>query len=167
MGQIAALHPALVITTEARYLEVPEARPLAGVPIGQGGAWQDGLAATFGFLKRHARHVIFLSDVPTLERSAPGCVSQHESDVQRCTTPRRAAVRLASVKTEEFALARREHVDSVDPTSWFCTPVTCPVIVADFILYRDFAHMTPPWSRFIAPVLADSILPVMQGKEGP
>jgi SGNH domain-containing protein len=167
MGQIAALHPALVITTEARYLEVPEARPLAGVPTGQGGAWQDGLAATFGFLKRHARHVIFLSDVPTLERSAPVCVSRHVSDVQPCTTPRSAAVRLASVKTEELALARREHVDSVDPTSWFCTPVTCPVIVANFILYRDFAHMTPPWSRFIAPVLADSILPVMRGKEHP
>jgi len=126
-AQIAALHPALVITTEARYLEVPEARPLAGVPTGRGGAWEDGVAAIFSFLKHHARHVVFLSDVPTLERSAPGCVAGHMSDVRPCTTGRSAAVRLPSVKAEELELARRNGVAVADPTSWFCTPTTCPV----------------------------------------
>ena len=167
MAQIAALHPAAVVMSEARYIEVPEARPLAGVPAGHGSVWLDGLAAIFEFLKHHARRVIFLSDVPTLTESAPACIAAHMSNVRRCTVRRSAAVRLPAAKAEELELARREHVSSIDPTSWFCTPTVCPVIVNNIILYRDFAHMVPPWSRFIAPVLADSLLPIMRGEEAP
>jgi hypothetical protein len=163
MAQIAALHPALVIVSEARYLEVPEARPLGGVPTGHGSPWLDGLAAIFGFLNRSAAHVVFISDVPTPEQYPPGCVSRHTSDVRRCDTKLSAAIRLPGVKRDELALAGRAHVDAVDPTSWFCAPAACPVIVGNLFVYRNIAHMEPVWSRFIAPVLADAIAPIMQG----
>jgi hypothetical protein len=163
MAQIAALHPALVIATEARYLEEPEARPLAGVPSGHGSAWLNGLAATFSFLDRSAAHVAFLSDVPTPQQYPPGCVSRHLSDVWRCNTRLGAAIRLADVKREELELAAREHVDAVDPTSWFCTTTTCPAVVGNLLVYRNIAHMEPAWARFIAPVLADAIVPIIQG----
>jgi hypothetical protein len=157
MAQIAALHPALVIVTEARYLEEPEARPLPGVPGGQGSPWLNGLAAIFSFLHRSAGQVVFISDVPTPTQSAPECVATHSSDVRRCDTKLGVAIRLPSVKREELALAAREHVHAVDPTSWFCTSTTCPVIVGNLLLYRNIAHMEPDWSRFIAPVLGSSI----------
>jgi hypothetical protein len=163
MAQIAALHPALVIVSEARYIEVPEARPLAGVPTGHGGPWLDGLAAIFGFLNRSANHVVFISDVPTPRQYPPGCVSRHASDVRACNTKLSAAIQLPDVKAEELDLAGREHVDAVDPTSWFCTATTCPDIVGNRFVYRNIAHMEPVWSRFIAPVLADAIVPIMQG----
>ena len=163
MAQIAALHPALVIATEARYLEVPEARPLAGVPTGQGSPWLNGLAAIFRFLDRAAAHVVFISDVPTPRQYPPGCVGRHMSDVQRCDTKLSAAIRLPDVKADELELAGREHVDAIDPTSWFCTSTTCPAIVGNLLVYRNIAHMEPAWSRFIAPVLADAIVPIMQG----
>jgi hypothetical protein len=147
---------------QARYPEEPEARPLAGVPAGHGGSWLNGLAATFSFLERAAAHVVFLSDVPTPQQYPPGCVSRHPSSVSRCNTSLGAAIRLPDVKREELALAAREHVDAVDPTSWFCTPTTCPAIVANLLVYRNIAHIEPAWSRFIAPVLADAIVPIMQ-----
>jgi hypothetical protein len=131
------------------------------VAAGHGSPWLDGLAATFGFLNRAAAHVVFISDVPTPEQYPPGCVSRHESDVRRCDTKLSAAVRLPEVKRAELALAGREHVDAVDPTSWFCTATTCPVIVGNRFVYRNIAHVEPVWSRFIAPVLADAIVPVM------
>ena len=161
MAQVAGLRPAMVIVSEARYLEVPEARPLAGVPTGHGSAWLDGLAAIFRFLNRSAAHVVFISDVPTPEQYPPGCVSRHVSDVRRCNTKLSAAIRLPAVKAEELALAGREHVDAVDPTSWFCTSTMCPDIVGNLFVYRNIAHMEPAWSRFIAPVLADAIVPIM------
>ena len=161
MAQISALHPALVIVSEARYLEVPEARPLAGVATGHGSPWLNGLAATFRFLNRAAAHVVFISDVPTPRQYPPGCVSRHMADVRRCDTKLSAAIRLPDVKRKELELARREHVGAVDPTSWFCTATTCPVIVGNLFVYRNIAHMEPVWSRFIAPVLADAIVPVM------
>ena len=163
MAQIVALHPALVIVSEARYLEVPEARPLTGVPAGHGSPWLDGLTAIFRFLNRSAAHVVFISDVPTPRQYPPGCVSRHMSSVGRCDTKLSAAIRLPDVKREELDLAGREHVDAVDPTSWFCTATTCPVIVGNLFVYRNIAHMEPVWSRFIAPVLADAILPIMRG----
>ena len=163
MAQIAALHPALVIASDARYLEVPEARPLAGVPTGHGSTWLNGLAAIFGFLDRSAAHVVFISDVPTPQQYPPGCVSRHVSDVGRCNTKLSAAIRLPGVKSAELELAAHEHVDTVDPSSWFCASTTCPAIVGNLLVYRNIAHMEPAWSRFIAPVLADAIVPIMRG----
>ncbi|MGZ4180420.1 MAG: acyltransferase family protein [Solirubrobacteraceae bacterium] len=161
MAQISSLHPALVIVSWARYVEEPEARALPGVPTGYGSVWLNGLAASFSFLRRSAKHVIFVSDTPTLKTWAPSCVAGHLSHVQSCTTKRSTATLLASVKRQELALARSEGIDTIDPTSWFCDPTTCPVIVGNILLYRDNAHMVPAWSRFIAPVLADSIVPTV------
>ena len=160
-SQIASLHPLLVVVTTATYLEYPEARPEPGVPTGYGSTWQNGLAATFGFLHRVAQHVIFISDTPTLGQWAPGCVSRHLSDVRRCTTRRGAAILLPKVRTKEIGLARQKSVSAIDPIPWFCTPTTCPAIVGNILIYRDNAHMTPTWSRFIAPVLADAIAPIV------
>jgi hypothetical protein len=165
MAQIAALRPALVIVSEARYLEVPEARPLAGVPTGHGSPWLNGLAATFAFLDRTAAHSVFISDVPTPERPGPGCVSNHPYDVQVCDTPIGAATRFPGVRSDERELAQLAGVDWIDPTPWFCTPTMCPALVGNLLVYRDVAHMQPVWSRFISPLLADAIVPIMRGAQ--
>jgi peptidoglycan/LPS O-acetylase OafA/YrhL len=160
--QIAAMDPALVVITTSRYLG--GAKPLSGVPTGYGNTWENGMAATFRVLHRSAHRVLFISDGPRLSQSAPDCVSGHLSDVRPCTTPRRVADYYPKARTEDLALARRYHIDSIEPTSWFCTPTRCPVIVGNILLYRDDAHMVPAWSRFIAPVLAHSMLPIMQAR---
>jgi hypothetical protein len=164
MSQIAALHPALVITAWARYVDEPESRPLAGVPQGSRSAWDNGVLASFTFLRRNATHVLFISDTPTLEQWAPDCVSGHLSDVRPCLTSRSASVRYPAIKAQELALAKRAGIPRFDPASLFCTPTVCPVIVGNVIMYRDNAHMTPQWSRFIAPVLADTVVPIVEPK---
>jgi hypothetical protein len=148
----------------ARYLEEPEARPLAGVPTTAGSPWADGVAAIFAFLHRAAQHTLFVSDGPTMAELAPDCVAGHQHDVEACTTSRSAATLLPAVKTQELALAGKAGISAVDPTSWFCTAARCPVIVGNIILYRDQAHMVPAWSDFIAPVLADTLVPIVTGK---
>jgi SGNH domain (fused to AT3 domains) len=160
LKRIAEMHPALVVMAGARY-QSALVRPLPGVPTGHGNTWLNGLAATFVFLRKHAQHVVFISDVPTMKESVPDCVSHHMSDVTACTTERNHAIFLPHVKAAELALARQEHINTIDPTSWFCTPTTCPAIVGNIILYRDNAHVIPQWSRFIAPVLSDALRPIM------
>jgi hypothetical protein len=162
MRQIVALHPALVIATWARYIDEPEARPLAGVPGGYGGTWNNGVMAIFKFLRHNATHVLFISDTPTLEQWAPDCVSGHLSDVRPCMTSRSASVRFPAVRAQELALAKRAGIQSFDPASLFCTPTVCPVIVGNIIMYRDNEHMTPQWSDFIAPVLANTLVPILE-----
>lgn len=160
MAYIKALHPRLVIVAWARWLEVPEARPAPGVPTGNGSPWLDGVAATFTVLRRTARHVIFISDVPTLRSSAPSCLAAHKADIQTCTPSRSDAIRLPVVRTQELALAARDGVTSINPTPWFCTSTQCPLVVGNILVYHDNSHITKQWARFTAPVLARTIVPI-------
>ncbi|MHB1931359.1 MAG: acyltransferase family protein, partial [Acidimicrobiales bacterium] len=164
LAQIRALHPALVVAAWARYLEEPEARPLPGVANTEGSTWADGVHDVFLQLHADATHVLFVSDGPTLPWLAPDCVAGHETDVTACTVAVSEATRLPAVKAKEMALARGDGVIPVDPTPWFCTSSRCPVIVGNIILYRDMAHMVPAWSEFIAPVVADTVVPIVTGK---
>ena len=165
MSYIAAHHPALVIVTWARYIGEPEALPMSGVPTGYGSTWLDGVAAIFSFLHHNASHVLFISDGPTLGPWAPDCVSGHLSDVRPCMSSVSSATRLPGVKAGELAVAKRERIASVDPTPWFCTPSVCPVIVGNILLYRDNEHMTPQWSKFIAPVFGYYVARAMASKD--
>ena len=162
--QIAAMHPALVIVAYSQY--VHGSLPLAGVPTGYGSTWENGTEATFSFLHRSAKRVVFITDVPMLTEPAPDCVSGHLSDVRACVVPRNVGVRYPQVTAEERSLAARNGINSIDATPWFCTPTECPVIVGNILLYRDAQHMVPQWSRFLAPVLADAIVPIMKA-QGP
>ncbi len=161
-AQIARLHPALVIMSEARYLEEPETTPAAGASIE--GTWLDGLASIFGLLRESAGHVVFMSHSPTLSRRAPACVTSHRSNVRFCSTSLATATRLPDVKAQELQIADQEHVTTIDPTPWFCTPTTCPVIANHILLYRDNAHMVPEWSHFIAPMVENAILPIVRSR---
>ena len=84
------------------------------------------------------------------------------SDVQKCTIARGAAVHDPQAKAGELNLARRFQIVASDPIPWFCTATRCPAIVGNILLYRDNEHMTPVWSRFISPLLANSLLAVMK-----
>jgi peptidoglycan/LPS O-acetylase OafA/YrhL len=160
MRQIATLHPALVVVASSQYNH--GARPLAGVPTGYGSTWQNGVAAIFSFLHRSASRVVFISDVPRLRELAPDCLAAHMSDVPACTIGRAAAVYDPPWKAQELRLAHRTQIDAIDPFSWFCTPTGCPVIVGNILLYQDDQHVTPQWSRFLAPVLTDALIPILQ-----
>jgi peptidoglycan/LPS O-acetylase OafA/YrhL len=157
--QIAALHPALVVVASSQYIN--GMRPLQGVPTGHGGTWQNGVAATFGFLHREAQRTLYLADVPTLSQPAPDCVSGHFSDVRPCDTSRHTAIRYPQYTADELRLAAQDHINALNPDSWFCTRTTCPVIVGNILLYQDAQHMVPQWSLFLAPLLDDAITPIM------
>ncbi|HET7049719.1 MAG TPA: SGNH hydrolase domain-containing protein [Solirubrobacteraceae bacterium] len=167
--QIAALHPALVVVASLQYITVngrqpPPVngmRPLAGVPTGHGGPWQNGVAATFSFLHQAAQRTLYITDVPILNQAAPRCLSAHLADVPACTVSTRVGFRHPRLTADELKLAKQAHIDSVNDSSWFCTPTRCPVIVGNIELYRDSQHMDPEWSSFLSPILDHVVTRVM------
>jgi peptidoglycan/LPS O-acetylase OafA/YrhL len=160
-ARISELHPALVIVSWARWME-PLASQRAGVPTDFDGPWQNGVAAIFRFLRRAAKQVVLITDTPYLPQSAPDCVAGHLSDVRPCSVKRRDAALLPAIKAASLQIAKQEKIDSIDPTSWFCAPKICPVIVGNLLVYHDKSHMTTEWARFIAPVLGSAIRLTMQ-----
>jgi SGNH domain (fused to AT3 domains) len=161
-SQIAKLHPALVIVTWADWISA-DAMPEPGIPTPYASPWLNGVKAIFDVLRRSAHRVMFISDMPFLGIDPPTCVSQNLSDVSPCNNnPRSASFYDPKLRAQEIQLAKSEHINWIDSTPWFCSATSCPVVVDHFMVYRDNAHMTPAWSQFIAPVLADSLLPVMR-----
>lgn len=166
-AQIAAIHPAIVFVSWARWIE-PKARPASGVATGFGNAWLDGMAAIFQFLQRSAGRVIFISDGPTFDFGAARCVAENLTDVQTCNdTPVSKAIFMPKLRAKELQLAAEMHVPTIDPIPWFCTPTVCPVLVGNFLVYYDSSHITPAWSSFIAPVMATSIASILTDTPGP
>ena len=82
--------------------------------------------------------------------------------MRACTVARKTGIRYPGVTRQELELAARDHIDGIDSTPWFCTADRCPVIVDNILIYRDTQHITPQWSRFLTPVLADAIKPIIR-----
>ncbi|HET7049718.1 MAG TPA: SGNH hydrolase domain-containing protein [Solirubrobacteraceae bacterium] len=148
---IEELDPALVVVASRQY--ITEMRPEAGVPTGHGGTWQNGVAAIFSFLRHAAKHTLYVTDDPTLTRSAPECASRHRSDVRRCSVSTARGLRYPQYTADELRIATEQHISAVNADSWFCTSTICPPIVKNILLYRDDQHMTPEWSSFLTPLL--------------
>ena len=50
-------------------------------------------------------------------------------------------------------MARAAGVPFVDPTPWLCGTEVCPVVVGQFLVYRDDSHLSVPFARWLGPVL--------------
>ena len=137
--QIALLHPALVIIgTEARPAGVNE---------------PNGMADSVTALQKSGAKVALLADVPNPGRTdlVPDCLAAHQSDIQACAVPLTKA--FIPGRTAEMDSARRAGATVVDPTPWFCTSITCPVVISNVIVFADGSHITGTYGAFLAPEL--------------
>jgi hypothetical protein len=41
----------------------------------------------------------------------------------------------------------------IDPTPWFCTRTTCPIVVGNVLVYKDFSHISTYYARTLVPML--------------
>ena len=119
--------------------------------------WRDGLQGTVDTLRAAGITPVLVEDTPWPGQDVPTCLSANRSSVTACNATVTAGVRpdLAEMR-DDFA---RNGVPVLRTRQWFCTDTQCPVIVGNLLVYRDDNHMTVTWSRFIAPLLDESIAP--------
>lgn len=114
-----------------------------------------GLVRAVRPLRSSVGHVVFFGDVPGLRIAPADCLSRPGADLGDCTFTRpyrslleaRAAYRAAHRINERF----------LNPAKWFCYHNQCPTIVDHRLTYRDFGHVLPGYSRFLAPALARAL----------
>jgi hypothetical protein len=111
--------------------------------------WQSGMQKTLAQLAPAAGHVILLADTPLSASDPPVCLSQHPTSVLACATPVGDAINPAWLGIERAAAATA-NVDFIDPTPWICPSSPCPVVLGDFLIYRDAGHMTATFSAALA-----------------
>jgi hypothetical protein len=86
----------------------------------------------------------------------PTCLSDNLDDIGSCwADPAEAVDR--DVLDAQRAVASRRGVAFIDPTAWLCTDSTCPVVIGSQLVYADQAHLSPPFTRTLAPLLDETL----------
>jgi hypothetical protein len=136
--QIAKLHPNVIIIgsyTDTKY-------------------WARGEATIIAQLKPLTKRVILLSDTPWIPEPA-GCLLKPGANQGTCLWQERSSRIQAAAQTK--AIAGAAHVNYIDVTPWFCDDGLCPSIINDIIPYKDGAHVTPQYAKFLAPAMTSAL----------
>jgi peptidoglycan/LPS O-acetylase OafA/YrhL len=147
LDRVQTEHPKLVVLSVSRGYDAAT----HGVnPYDQ--AWLDGLTRVVTQLRRTGAQVLVLGPIPDPHTHVPNCLSHHLEDALACAPLRSDAVSQPDISAEAAA-TRAGGGRYVDLTDLFCTADRCPVIVGDTLVYIDQGHISPQYSRALAPVI--------------
>ena len=145
IARISAAHPDLIIAGSGD--------DDAGKPIADS-VWTSGTVATLRNLRQASgAPVVYFEDTPFSEQRGPACIAAHLSDVRVCNFPTSTAYRSATRHTLQHQAVTAAGFPTVDPIQWLCTATTCPVIVGNLLVYRDYQHISASYSRWLGAVI--------------
>ncbi|GAB3174534.1 acyltransferase family protein [Myceligenerans halotolerans] len=99
--------------------------------------------------------VLTIRDTPRSKRLAPSCVERHGPHSAECGLPRRELFdRTNPVLTFDGVPADARHIDLTD---WICRSTTCPPVIGNVLVYRDWDHLSGTYARTLTPMLTDRL----------
>ena len=117
--------------------------------------WQAGAVAAYQSYAATGAKVVVLSPAPT-GKNPQTCVKR-TGGPSNCVSTIQPLWRSAA--EAEKAAATQAGARYVDTQSWFCTAEgICPMFVGSTTMRRDTVHITPEYSKGLAPELADAVL---------
>lgn len=121
----------------------------------------DGFVEAWSTLTDAGLPVVVLSDTPQMleDDATTECVVANADDPTVCARPADEAIPV-DLQLEAASLA---DVTLVDTRPWYCAGETCPAVIGSVLVYRDYHHITPAFSRTVAPLLWESVAEVVQG----
>jgi hypothetical protein len=158
-GYVASLKPAMVVMTSAAAggTLVDE----TGTKVTDAGyadrSWIDGWIRTAGKLAGTGARIVLLEDTPYQAGDPVECLSLHPENPASCVVSAGAALPEPNRRRAIAAALKARGVTVVDPVPWFCTPLRCPVIVGNVLVYRDAGHITATYARMLAPQLEQAL----------
>ena len=159
IARLVSAHPAIILVTGTRGFAVVDASGKLLSGDARTRAWDAGMHRTLAKLVPAAGEVIMIADTPLSLVDPPVCLSQHPSSVLACATPVKDAINDAWL-AEEQRVANLEGVGFIDPTRLVCPSSPCPVVLGNFLVYRDSGHLTATFAaaltdKLYAAVVAD------------
>ncbi|HEV7963180.1 MAG TPA: acyltransferase family protein [Actinoplanes sp.] len=122
----------------------------------QSAQWQTGWDKTFAQLRATGAQVAAITDTPYPSSRVPSCLSQRPTEINRCNTRARGALRGPDQRAIFRGYARTKAVAVVDPQSWLCSDI-CPAVLANMVVYRDNSHLSTVFAETLAPLLDGSL----------
>ena len=146
VDELVRLRPDVVVVANRAAYKGLDQRPL---PVAD---YARGLAATVDRLRSAGVDVVVLGPTPEPGDAVPACVTGHTGDVRPCDLPVGTAAP-RDLSLAEADVARAAGVPFIDPLRWLCGDKVCPVVVGQFLVYRDDSHLSVPFARWLGPVL--------------
>lgn len=123
-------------------------------------SWGEGLRRTVAELAGAGSRVLVIADTPSFQHSPPTCVSKNPRELEACAASRLDVIDSELGETERKA-ALAAGADYVDLNDYICATGTCPVVIANLLVYRDASHLTVPFVHYLAPALAPRLIDVL------
>ena len=156
--RIRQIHPNLVILTQDPNLGPGN---VAYNPT----TWGNALTKAIRRLPVPANRVIVLGNIPQTPTSGPECLSRHQQDVQRCSSPNSPYI--SSISAAEQQTATSTGATYIDLVPMFCSTV-CTGVIGRYQPYWDAFHITAAYSLVTGIAsTSQSISPVRQAPVGP
>jgi peptidoglycan/LPS O-acetylase OafA/YrhL len=155
-SRISSEHPQLVIVASSHVHQPAE----MGVPlVGQAAtaALREGEIRAVTRLRSQVSDVAVIGDTPQLPFEPTDCLSTNPDHILRCAMPRDGALD-ADWLAGERSLAVATGAVFVDSSAWLCPTDLCPIVLGQFLVYRDTNHISWPFSAALASRL-DAALP--------
>jgi peptidoglycan/LPS O-acetylase OafA/YrhL len=156
--ELVDTHPTLVVVSGTRGFATtdPTGRTvLSGDARTQ--SWQAGIARTLAKLVPAAGRVVLMADAPLSRVDPPVCLSEHPTSTLACATPVGDAISASWLAVEQQA-AFQAHAGFVDPGRWICPSAPCPVVLGNFLVYRDPGHLTATFAAAISDQIGGALL---------
>ena len=145
IASLVEAHPAIILVTGTRGFAVVDGSGKLLSGSARTRAWDAGMHRTLAKLVPAAGEVIMIADTPISLVDPPVCLSQNPSSVLACATPVKDAISDPWL-AEEHRVANLEGVGFIDPTRLVCPSSPCPVVLGNFLVYRDSGHLTATFS---------------------
>jgi peptidoglycan/LPS O-acetylase OafA/YrhL len=151
MDVIAREHPAIVFVASSRNYQLvdDQGRPL---PINAYAGWESGMVDALRALRALADRVVLIGESPHFHFDPPRCLAT-EGRVEACTVPRRQLVSAAYESLEERATTAT-GADLIPTIPWLCQKESCPLILGDYLVYRNNGHLTATITTVLAQQLS-------------
>lgn len=133
LGQIAKVQPKFIVVSG--YLGI-EAKNI------------DATISGLKSLAGRGSSVIVLGDTPKPRGSAPDCLSNNKSSIQKCAASK-TANQAKLLRSKITAVANKFGFNWVDPTTWLCKGEICPAVIAGRIIYADNTHISTEAQHYL------------------
>jgi peptidoglycan/LPS O-acetylase OafA/YrhL len=117
--------------------------------------WANGTAAALAQLTTRSPRVVFLGDVPGLEKRPADCLLASNATMSSCTFKPLGYFPKANAAAP--TVARAAGVQFIDTESWFCSSGLCPSVIGNTIPYSDTNHVSLAYSFELSDSLREAL----------
>jgi hypothetical protein len=144
---VAKLHPFAVLSSSASY-DSPTTDA----------AWVQGYAKAFAALAPEPSiKRIVIGSSPWFSRDPLACIAVHQTAVDGCTLHYASDSKYGSALTRDGAVASAAGATLVPTVGWFCYQSACPVLIDNYIVYRDADHIFESYATHIGGLVGSQL----------